>query len=601
MRIAALVKQIPCSADTSLGENGYLQREGVELEMNAYCRRAVSQAVKLALLRPGTTVTVITMGPPTALDVLREAIAWGLAHNAIITGILITDPELRGSDTFATAHVLAATLQNLGSFDLVLTGLNSLDANTGQVGAQVAELTGMAFLAGAREVILEKDSLKVRCEHDDGWLEATVSFPALVSCAERLCDPAKVEPHQRSRVPDSLIRQLDVSDLGPGTWGHRASLTTVGPVHSVTCKRAQLSWPHETLDGQVSRAITALLDRGTLDATHPEVSSSTVPLPRESMGPIVAVILEPERAFLAAELLGTAALLAEELSGHVVAIGPVPTPMSATELGSLGADTVTEVHGTTTPAQVAREIGRWAKECSPWAILGGSTAWGREVAARSAVLTSAGLTGDATGLKAISGRLIADKPAFGGRLIASITASSMIQMATIRCGVLPHLRPRHLAYPPLIHTAHVPDDIHEGLSIHARGRNDDLDALATASTVIGIGCGVSASEYPELDSLTDLLDAQRGATRKVTDVGWMPRSRQIGITGRNIAPRLFVSIGASGSSNHTIGFHGASHVLAINVDPTAPIFEAADVGIVGDWHKVVPLLVSELRQAIVPS
>ena len=78
----------------------------------------------------------------------------------------------------------------------------------------------------------------------------------------------------------------------------------------------------------------------------------------------------------------------------------------------------------------------------------------------------------------------------------------------------------------------------------------------------------------------------------------MPRARQVGITGRSIAPRLFVAIGASGKFNHSVGIRGADTVLAINPDAGAPIFDHADVGIVGDWENVLPLLVEELRTAI---
>jgi electron transfer flavoprotein alpha subunit len=97
--------------------------------------------------------------------------------------------------------------------------------------------------------------------------------------------------------------------------------------------------------------------------------------------------------------------------------------------------------------------------------------------------------------------------------------------------------------------------------------------------------------------LRTLLDAELGATRKVTDKGWLPRARQIGITGRSIAPRLFVSVGASGKFNHTVGLRAAGTVLAINNDAGAPIFEAADIGIVGDWREVLPVLVEQLRAA----
>ena len=113
--------------------------------------------------------------------------------------------------------------------------------------------------------------------------------------------------------------------------------------------------------------------------------------------------------------------------------------------------------------------------------------------------------------------------------------------------------------------------------------------------MIGVGRGVAPDEYGALEPLRTLLGAELGATRKVTDKGWLPRARQIGITGRSIAPRLFVSIGASGKFNHTVGVRAAGTVLAINPDPDAPIWDHADVGIVADWHDAVPALVTALH------
>ena len=113
--------------------------------------------------------------------------------------------------------------------------------------------------------------------------------------------------------------------------------------------------------------------------------------------------------------------------------------------------------------------------------------------------------------------------------------------------------------------------------------------------MIGVGQGVDPADYPQLDPLTAALGAELAATRKVTDQGWLPRARQIGITGRTIAPRLFVSIGASGKFNHVVGVRTAGTILAINRDPDALIVDAADVTIVGDYRDVVPQLAAALR------
>jgi electron transfer flavoprotein alpha subunit len=223
-------------------------------------------------------------------------------------------------------------------------------------------------------------------------------------------------------------------------------------------------------------------------------------------------------------------------------------------------------------------------------MLAPSTAWGREDARRVAATIGAGLTGDAVGLELEGDRLLAWKPAFGGQLVAAIHADSATQMATVRAGMLPELAPRESTAP----VTTVAVGTRGRVTVLARTRDDDLDVLAEASAVIGVGQGVTPDEYPLLEPLREVLGAELAATRKVTDQGWLPRARQIGITGRSIAPRLYVVLGASGKFNHMVGVRGARTVLAINTDPEALVFGVADVGIVGDWREVLPLLVREI-------
>ena len=113
----------------------------------------------------------------------------------------VTDPAFAGSDTLATAKALAAALEREGPFDLVLTGRNSVDADTGQVGPELAELLDLPFLTGVRYLAIDGDRVDARCELDDGWLQAEVRLPAILSCAERLTDPTKVDPAGRAAVP----------------------------------------------------------------------------------------------------------------------------------------------------------------------------------------------------------------------------------------------------------------------------------------------------------------------------------------------------------------------------------------------------------------
>jgi len=597
LRIVALVKQIPQVEGMALGVDGRLVRDGLELEMNAYCRRAVAIAGELAAATGGE-VTVLTLGPPSAEDVLREGIAWIEDRGVPARGVLITDPAFAGSDTLATARALAAALARMGSFDLVVAGRNSVDADTGQVGPELAQLLDLAFVAGVRELTLVDDSVTVRLEHDDEWVEASVALPAVLSVAERLCDPAKVPPEGRAAVAAAKLTTVTAGDLGDGPWGQAASPTTVGDVRVLEVERLGLRL-EGPMDEQVDRAVALLVDRGLLDVGQ---GSPPEPVPATAgpgIGPVVAVVVEPDRVRLTRELLGAASRMAVELGGHAVAVGPdLPSPA---DLGAWGAAASVAIAGAGVEEDVAAGLTAWAREAQPWGVLTPGTAWGREVASRTAAALGAGLTGDAVGLTVETdspdgpARLVAWKPAFGGLLVAAIRSSSPVQMATVRAGVLPLLEPR--GAPPA--TASSVSVTPRGrVVVHSRRREDNADALANAEMVVGVGQGIDPDHYDELEPLLALLGGELAATRKVTDKGWMPRARQLGITGHSIAPRLYVALGLSGKFNHTMGVRSSGTIVAVNPDPDALIFGWSDIGIVGDWREVVPLLVDRLGVAL---
>jgi electron transfer flavoprotein alpha subunit len=167
-------------------------------------------------------------------------------------------------------------------------------------------------------------------------------------------------------------------------------------------------------------------------------------------------------------------------------------------------------------------------------------------------------------------------------------------MATVRAGVLPTPAPR--AEPPALPVTTIPVQPLGRVKVSASVRDDDLEELATAVAVVGVGAGVAPEEYGALEPLLVALGAELAATRKVTDKAWLPRARQIGITGRSIAPRLYVAIGLSGKYNHMVGVRASGTVLGINPDPGALLWDHVDIGIVGGWHEVLPLLVARLER-----
>ncbi|MSO79626.1 MAG: hypothetical protein EXQ79_08460 [Acidimicrobiia bacterium] len=209
MNAAVLVKQV-------IGPGG-------ELVMDELSGMAVAQAVELCAAVGDGMCTAIALGPEAAEAVLREAIAWGRTWSVMTDGILLVDPAFDGSDTLAAARALAAVITREGPFDLVLLGADSSDTNIGQLGPQLAELLDLPFVAAARYLSMQGSRVHVRGRHEDGWLQAVIELPAVVSCAAELTDPCDPEPAAQALVPSDLIRSLTASDLGPGPWGAAAS------------------------------------------------------------------------------------------------------------------------------------------------------------------------------------------------------------------------------------------------------------------------------------------------------------------------------------------------------------------------------------------
>ena len=591
LRIAALVKQVPVAESMRL-EGGRLVRRGVDLEMNAYCRRAVSQGVILAGATGGSC-TVVTLGPPSAEDVLREAVAWGAD-----SGVHVCDEAFAGSDTLATARTLAAALRTAGPFDLVLLGRNSIDGETGQVGPEIAELLSLPFASGVRRLEDLGATLRLELELDDGTQEAEIALPAVLTVAERLCDPCKVDPEGRAAAPAERLTRLRAAELGGGPWGEAGSPTVVGETRPMDHARANLVL-EGPLDEQVRKAVLELRRRGALD-TSPGDAPAPAPAPAAPDGngkahqptsPIIAVLTEPGRPQVASELLGAAARLGREVGAVVHAL--VPTDTAGTLPATPGADLVVALVGSRVAEDVGDAVAAYVREACPWAVLAPSTAFGREVAGRAAAATGSGLVGDAIALSARAGALVAAKPAFAGALVADITCRSATQMVTVRPGVLP--APEAATPGPALPSTKRVVGTRGRVRVLAERHNDDVETLARAQVVIGVGAGVEPEEYGQLSPLAALLGAELAATRKVTDRGWAPRARQVGLTGRSIAPRLYIGLGLSGKFNHTVGVRAAGTILAVNTDPGAPVFAHCDVGIVGDWHEVVPLLHEALR------
>jgi electron transfer flavoprotein alpha subunit len=195
------------------------------------------------------------------------------------------------------------------------------------------------------------------------------------------------------------------------------------------------------------------------------------------------------------------------------------------------------------------------------------------------------------------GRLLQHKPAFGGTVVALIASRTRPEMATVRPGFLPagEARAGRIAETVCVGSSNDRDRVRV---VSRQASAEDATALDNAEIVIGIGKGIGGTEnLPLLRKLANVMGAAFCTTRDVTDAGWLPKQHQVGLTGRAIAPKLYLAVGVRGAFEHTVGIRRAGIVASINKSPKAPIFKVSDYCVTGDFATVVPPLIERLAEA----
>jgi electron transfer flavoprotein alpha subunit len=265
-------------------------------------------------------------------------------------------------------------------------------------------------------------------------------------------------------------------------------------------------------------------------------------------------------------------------------------------LASFGADKVIAIESPAlasyTPEAAAEAVAKLVAAQRPWGILLAATERGRDWAPRMAARLRLGLTGDAIDIELDSdNQMVALKPAFGGNIVAPIYSKTYPQLATVRPGVL------ELASPSKSKKAEL--EIARLDLAPAKSRlikehsllDPTIVPLEGAEVVVGVGTGIGGPEgVAAVSKFARVLGAGICATRRVTDLGWIPRQVQVGLTGKSIDPRLYFAVGVRGAPNHTCGLKRAQTIIAINNDADALIFERADIGLVADWTVILPAL-----------
>ncbi len=240
-------------------------------------------------------------------------------------------------------------------------------------------------------------------------------------------------------------------------------------------------------------------------------------------------------------------------------------------------------------------ICRLVNDVKPETLLVGATHLGRSLAPRVAAALNTGLTADCTALEVgDEGNLVQIRPAFSGNILAHIRTTTRPQMATVRYKVMQKL-PRDASRKGEIirKDADIIDSVLKIVSKESAGGVN----IAEADVIVCGGRGLkSAADFSLIEELAGALGGVVGCTRPIVDDGWIGKEHQVGFSGNTVKPKLYVAVGVSGSPQHLAGMRDSDTILAINADPSAPIFKVADYGIVGDLYEVLPKLTAEVKQ-----
>lgn len=306
---------------------------------------------------------------------------------------------------------------------------------------------------------------------------------------------------------------------------------------------------------------------------------------------------------VAIELLGKARELADSLNEKVVAmLLGYEVAGQAQELIAYGADVVLcadereLVQYNTEP--YAQAITQIVHERKPSIVLIGATTIGRDLGPRLSARLETGLTADCTSLAISDERdLLMTRPAFGGNLMATIICKEhRPQMSTVRPGVM-RTKPKDEQRAGTVEKVNIHFDKSKfkvRILETVKEQKNRID-ITEAKILVSGGRGVGNTEgFEMLGKLAETLNAEVSSSRAMVDAGVMPHDRQVGQTGKTVRPDLYFAMGISGAIQHLAGMEESEFIVAVNKDKYAPIFNVADLGIVGDVKQVVPLLTERL-------
>ena len=528
----------------------------VKMSMNPFDEIAVEEALRLREKGIAKEIIVVSIGEAKAQETLRTALAMGADR-----AILVTTPEM--PEPLGVAKILKAIMDEEQP-GLVILGKQAIDDDSNQTGQMLAALAGRPQGTFASKLVIEGETATVTREVDGGLETVTLTLPAIVTTDLRLNEPRYASLPNIMKAKSKPLAQKTAADYGVDLTARLKTLKVVEPAKRTRRRQGRRRRrAGREAQGHGSRGMKTLVwvehDGGAVkDATLSAVT--------------------------AAAQLGEVHLL-------VAGAGVADVAEAAAKIA--GAGKVHLADGAAFDHALAENIAPLVVELMGHhdAFVVPSTTNGKNIAPRVAALLDVMQISD---ILSVEGADTFTRPIYAGNAIATVQSSDAKKVITVR-GTAFAKAARDGGSGTVEPVGGSGDS---GLSsfVGAEISKSERPELTSAKIIVSGGRALGSSDkfHEVIDPLADKLGAGVGASRAAVDAGYAPNDYQVGQTGKIVAPEVYLAVGISGAIQHLAGMKDSKVIIAINKDEDAPIFQVADIGLVGDLFKILPELTSKL-------
>ena len=602
MNIVVCIKQVVDTNDIKWTKNNTIDREGVQSVINPCDVLALETALRLK--DQNTKITVITMGPPQAKEALKTALAMGCDK-----AYLLSDKKFSGADTVATSRTLATAIKSIEpDFDLIICGQFASDGDTAQTGPSIAQklnIEQITYVSEIAEINSQTKTLTALRSADENIEVVQTPLPALICVNDCPYQSSTININGYIKAQNSEIKTISAEDLNLNREeiGIKGSPTWVSKAFRATTNREKILINQDNLDNESTtdfliRTLKNLQNEEKKEEDFLEINTNIQTNNNHFTNNILIWGQTNSEGMLidsVFQLASKALELQQQIENCKISIITTGekteeylqslSQFGVNELITLKNDLLKEYN----TKNYASAILECLKDNPATIFLISATNQGRDLAPQISSALNTGLTADCTGLEIIdNNQLAATRPTFGGELMATILCKTIPQMATIRPNVFKAIKTKTTQTPS--HKIFTPNITEPSLKriIKSYPIQKEENSLENAKIILAGGKGLKDKQtFEKLRQLAKLLNAQVGASRKAVDAGLATHEEQIGQTGKNVAPDIYVAFGISGAIQHYSGIEKAKKIIAVNTDKNAPIVQNSDITIIANAKDII--------------